>query len=487
MDLKFYFSLFLRRLHWFLLFLIIGSAIGLTLARVLPPVYVAEARLLVETPQNDLAQSTVNVEATEQLQIIQQRILARDTLLELVNRLNIYTPRPGQARPDLSTDEIVEDMRERISIVTTGGTTRRGPALATLVNVSFEAPSGPLASAVANELVTLIQRENTERRRGGARNTLEFFEQEVDRLDRELAEAGAAILAFKEANQSALPDSLEFRRSQQAANQERLLQMEREEARLRDQRSRLLELRERMPAAAIAPTGPQSAEQRQLSALKEELSAQLLLLSPENPKIKILQARVDALQKTVDQQQIQSGNVTPEGAPLNQFDVQLGQIEGDLEFLRVQREQVQRALDDLQTSIAATPSNAITLDTLERDQANIRAQYDVAVAKRATAETGDIIESLNRGGRIVEIEPAVTPREPERPNRMVVAAGGIGGGFMLGLLAVFLGVFAFFLIGIPAVLWGVNSYVMPLDQLIDTLGRRIGLAQVTWPHLTALV
>jgi uncharacterized protein involved in exopolysaccharide biosynthesis len=83
MDLKFYFSLFLRRLPWFLLLLALGSAIGITLARVLPPVYVAQARLVVESEQipDSLAASTVQTKATEQLQIIQQRILTRATLI----------------------------------------------------------------------------------------------------------------------------------------------------------------------------------------------------------------------------------------------------------------------------------------------------------------------------------------------------------------------------------------------------------------------
>ena len=92
MDFKFYFSLFLRRIHWFLLFFVIGSAVGLTLARILPTVYTAQAQLLVqseEIPAN-LAQSTVQTEATEQLQIIQQRILTRNTLIDMANRLEIY-------------------------------------------------------------------------------------------------------------------------------------------------------------------------------------------------------------------------------------------------------------------------------------------------------------------------------------------------------------------------------------------------------------
>ncbi len=87
-----------------------------------------------------------------------------------------------------------------------------------------------MAAAVTNEVVTLILRENVAMRTTVAGQTLEYFVQEVARLDRELAEQGAAILAFKEANKDALPDSLDFRRSQQAAAQERLLLIERDEA-----------------------------------------------------------------------------------------------------------------------------------------------------------------------------------------------------------------------------------------------------------------
>ena len=61
MDLRFYATLFLRRLHWFILVVILCSAIGITLARMLPTVYSAEARLVVESEQipDELAASTV--------------------------------------------------------------------------------------------------------------------------------------------------------------------------------------------------------------------------------------------------------------------------------------------------------------------------------------------------------------------------------------------------------------------------------------------
>ena len=109
--------------------------VTVTLAWMLPPVYVAEPRLAVESEQipDELAASTVQVAATEQLQIIEQRILTRDTLIEMANRLQSYAPAPGQPSRRLEPDEIVEDLRERISIVTTGGAQSRGTAQATIV------------------------------------------------------------------------------------------------------------------------------------------------------------------------------------------------------------------------------------------------------------------------------------------------------------------------------------------------------------------
>jgi len=238
LDLRFYVSLFMRRIHYFLFILFLGSAIGITLATVLPPVFKANAKLIVESEQipDELAATTVQTETTEQLQIIQQRILTRDSLLEMANRLRIYEGAAGEVVERIPADEIVEDLRERITIRTTGGSSSRGPVQATIVEVSFEAPTAVMSATVTNEVVTLILQENVEIRTSVAGQTLEFFNEEVARLDQELATRGADILAFQERNLEALPDSLDFRRQQQSAAQERLAQVERDEAILRDRR-----------------------------------------------------------------------------------------------------------------------------------------------------------------------------------------------------------------------------------------------------------
>ena len=521
MDLKFYFSLFMRRLHWFMLFLIVGSAIGLTLASVLPPVYVAQARLLVESEQipGNLAESTVRIEATEQLQIIQQRILTRETLVDMSNRLDIYGTRDGQGRPRLDTDDLVADLRQRITFQITG-TGRRGNVGATFVAVGFEAPRARTAATVANELVTLIQREDVGMRTRVAGETLKFFEQEVDRLDAILATQKSEILRFKERNQDALPDSLDFRRSQQAANQERLLQLGRQEAALIDQRDRMESLRATFEAAGRdVDAAAQTPLEAELQNLREDLSAQLSILSPSNPKIRILEARIASMETRVEAERARRGEVSEDGAPVSNFDLQTAELNGRLEFLVQEQAQIRDTLSDLARTIEATPGNAITLETLERDYSNTRTQYDQAVAKRAAAQTGDIIEALRQGQRISVVEQAVVPSEPTKPNRKLIAAAGIGGGFMAGLAFVTLlellekgirrpvdltnrlgiapfatlpyyrtraeqvrrrtiifGVLGLLLVGIPAVLWAVDTYVMRLDRVLDMITARIGLS-----------
>lgn len=515
MDLKFYLSLFLRRLPYFLIVVAFCSAIGLTLASVLPPVYLAQARLVVESEQipDQMAASTVQVEATEQLQIIQQRILTRDRLIEMANRLQIYAATPNTPARRLPGDEIVEDLRNRIKIVTTGGRQARGPVQATIVSVSFEAPTAVLAATVTNEVVTLLLQENVTMRTGVAGQTLEFFTREVARLDQELAQRGGRILEFKQANGDALPDSLDFRRSQQAAEQERLLQLEREEAQLRDRRARLVALFEATGRVDVAP-GAMTPEQRQLQGLRDQLSGLLAVLTPQNPRVKMLEAQIAALERTVTAQSGATG-----GPQLSAYDIQLSDIDGQLDYIASQKVQIGRNMETLRKSIEATPGNAITLDTLERDYANIRIQYDQAVANRARAETGDTIEALAKGQRISVIEQAIAPREPQSPNRPLIAGAGVGGGIALGLglvvllevmkgairrpvdLTRALGITPFgtvpylrtrgqiwrrriiiglallvVLVGIPLSIWAVHTFYQPLDLMFDQILRKLGLA-----------
>lgn len=518
MDLRFFLSLFMRQLHWFVLVVVLGSFIGIGVARILPTVYKAEGRLVVESEQipESLAASTVRTQATEQLQIIQQRVLTRNILVEMANRLDIYADRRRSGRPPLSAEEIVADLRARIGIEVGGGPARRGPTQATFVTISFSAPTAELTSTVVNEMITLILKEDVAMRSGSARQTLEFFEQEVTRLDNELARQSAAILAFKQQNSTALPDSLDFRRSQQAAAQERLLQMTRQESQLRDQRDRMIRINEAAGSAEdFGAAQDRTPAQKQLRLAREERNAALAVLAPGNPKIRMLDQRIAGLEKVVAQEM--TGSATDaQGQPMTAFDIQMAELDGQLAYLAEQKAQVQKQIDDLTVTIEATPGNAIALGTLERDYSALQDQYRKAVDSRAKAATGDIIEAMSKGQRISVLEQAVTPNEPTSPNRPMIAAAGVGGSLALGLALVALlellkpgirrpvdltkglgitafatlpylrtreevmrqrimtwGSLAVVLLVFGAGLWALHTYYMPLDLLLEQLQRSI--------------
>lgn len=432
MDLRFYLLILLRRLPWFLLMLVIGTAAGLTVARILPASYVSQARLVVESEQipGTLAASTVKTDTNEQLQIIQQRILSRENLLDMANRLNIYSGNPDR----LSPDQMVQDLRTRTTLAITGGALPRRAVQATLITVGFQAPTSQMAASVANDLVTMILREDVSMRTGIARQTLDFFQQEVSRLNGELTRISGELLAFKEQNQGALPETLDFRRNQLSVLQTRVQDVDRLEAQLRDRRAQLERLKaSASQSGALPPSSNQTPEQARLQALRQELSQAEAVLASNHPRVAMLQAQIRAQEKIVSDQLAASGLGEADAGPTSLFDLQIADVDAQIAAAEEQRSQATASIAALQASIEATPANAVRIDSLTRDYSNIQAQYNDAVIKRARAETGEVIESLSKGQKISVIEQAVAPNRPNKPNRLMIAAIGAGVGLVLGL------------------------------------------------------
>lgn len=506
-DLRFYLQRFWRRFPWFLIIAAGIAAVGITLSVVLPPAYRAQARLLVESPQipTELASSTVDTGAPEALQIIQQRMLTRANLLDLAQRLKVY-----DGQPQMTPDKIVEDMRRRIIIELPAV-----KAVANFVTVSFVAPTGQLSAQVTNELVTLMLQENVALRTATAGQTLDFFQQEVDRLGTELGQMGGKIMIYKLEHKDALPDSLDFRRTRQASQQERLLQLEREVAGLKERRAKLIEIYR--ATGDVQPTNvePRSPEEAQLRSLQDQLAGALAIYSPQHPSIMALKARIAQLEGMV-KQQLSTAGVTGATEGSTAFDLQIADIDSQISFGTDQMALIQDELAALKVSIDATPGNAIDLDALQRDYNNVQLQYNNAVARMGQAETGDRIEALSKGQRITVIEQAVVPGAPDSPNRQLIAIGSVLGGLALGLGFVFLiealnrtvhrpadltsrlGIQAFAtvpyihtrgevlrrrliltsvvllaVVGIPAGLFALHQYYLPLDLLIGRVLDKI--------------
>ncbi len=504
-DIKFYLSLFMRRLPVMTVIFMVFATIGAALALFLPPQYRASSVLLVESAQipDELASSTVQTSSQEQLEIIEQRLLRRANLIDISNELLVFE---GERR--LNPDEIVEEMRARTGISLTVGRNR-----ATLMSISFQDEDPQVAASVVNEFTSLVLNEDAERRQELAEQTLDFFEQEVDRLERAVAQRSADIVSFKGQNSNTLPENLDFKLERQARLLDEISTANEELGRLATQRNRLVELGTSAIGGNSAQLSPAAQE---LSSVETELEQARLIYSDQNPRIKVLEARLAALQTRVSSER---GAETQTADPAQTIlDLQLSEIDARTETINTDIERARVEIEALEEDIAGTPETSILLDGLERDYLNTQAQYNAAVSNLAKAQTGERIEVLAKGQRITVLEQAVPPTEPTSPNRPLIAGGGVflgaglaGAFFLLSELlnrairrpselvsglgiqplatipylettgakrrkrALSFLVILAIAIGIPVALWLVHYYYLPLDLLIEKVIDRLGL------------
>ncbi|MGB3146470.1 MAG: GNVR domain-containing protein, partial [Paracoccaceae bacterium] len=153
-----------------------------------------------------------------------------------------------------------------------------------------------------------------------------------------------------------------------------------------------------------------------------------------------------------------------------------------------------------------------------RDYANIQQEYNNAVSNQGSAAAAERIEILSKGEKISVLDAAAVPDRPTKPNRTMIAAGGIAGGIFMGLAMVFLtellnrsvrrpqdiinafgitpmisipyvrtpnetmrrrsvfvGLLLAAVIGIPLVIYAVHVYYQPLDIILKRVADNVGI------------
>ncbi|WP_193139873.1 MULTISPECIES: GumC family protein [unclassified Meridianimarinicoccus] len=531
LDLKYYLRVFMRRSPYFILITALFSSIGFSIAMLLPAEYEARATLLVEAEQIPaaLAASTVQVQAAEQLQIIEQRLLTRANLLDMANRLGLYADSDQGSAPTATA--IVTDMRNRTTFRATNTvkpSSRRNAPATTLLTITYRGDSPAKVAEVTNEFVTLVLQENVEIRTEQAGDTLEFFEQEVDRLGTELDTQSARLLEYEAQAGLALPQHLEYLRNRLASLNTGIDTRARQIVVLEDQKKRLEDLFRLTGGVAGAGAGGQmTPRQQQLEAARQALSDAELIYSKTNPKLTMLAAKVKQIEDQVAAEAVTASGLADEVEDQKmsqqeaQFRAQLSDLDSQVELLRSEIEELNAEIAGIEALILEAPANGVGLSKLQRDFNNTQGQYNTAVARLSKAATGERIELLAKGQRISVIEQAIRPDRPSSPNRPLIMAGGVGAGMATGLGIILLmellnksirrpveltnklgitpiavlpyirtdreifvkrmmvfGAIAFFIIFIPLGMYAIHTLVVPLETILEPFLNRVGYSMI---------
>ncbi|KGM87303.1 Uncharacterized protein involved in exopolysaccharide biosynthesis [Roseovarius mucosus DSM 17069] len=196
-----------RRLWLIALVGVIGAILSVLIALSQPKVFQATAVIQIESPQvgSDLAGQTIATDANHRLQLIEQRLMARDNLVKVIERHGLFAN-----VPNMPLAEKVHQLRisARITPITVGipgmGPATTPSGLSVTVNLNDPVK----AAEVANDFVETVITQNRERRMDLVRETLDFFSTEEARVSAQIAEVEGVIADFKRANGASLPSSI---------------------------------------------------------------------------------------------------------------------------------------------------------------------------------------------------------------------------------------------------------------------------------------
>jgi succinoglycan biosynthesis transport protein ExoP len=478
-----YCALFRRRRTQFAAIAAGIFTLGLLTAFLLPATYRSTATILIEEQEipPDLVRSTITTYAAQALQIINQRVMTRANLENIIAKFNLYP----DARERLTTEEVIDRMRDDITLDTISADVidpRTGrPSSATIAfTLSYDGRNPDLVQRVANEITSLYLEENLKNRTQKTAETSDFLKEEARQMGEYVAVLENKLSAFKESHLYTLPEQKQLNLELLDRTERELLDVDNEIRAIEDRKfyldGQLALIRPEIPILAASGERILSPEDR-LKALQTEylglasrysdkhpdmvkahheiesltletgeadgslerakqlqrlLADQVALrekYADSHPDMVVLNKRIAALEASLDHARTHRslGRITrtqPENPAYITLRAQRDSNVQDLQALLKKRREIRGRLKEFEDRLVQSPAVERQYLELVRDYENATTRYRELKAKEMEAQVAEQLEKKSKGERFSIIEPPLLPEKPVRPNRLVIAALG---------------------------------------------------------------
>ena len=202
---------FLQRRLW----LCLAVALPILIAAVIlafrwPPVYMSQATIVIEQPSiaEKIVPSSITSFVDEKIQVVAQRVLARESIVQIISDFELYIEEREQYSEEEKVDLFI--FNTELENLTAEVTDVRGRIVETTYAfvLGFRYGDPGVAQQVASVLADRFLEEDLESRRQAAATTTSFLEQESERLADQISEMEIRIAEFKSKYGDALPDQL---------------------------------------------------------------------------------------------------------------------------------------------------------------------------------------------------------------------------------------------------------------------------------------
>ncbi|TXH36097.1 MAG: hypothetical protein E6Q98_12665 [Rhodospirillaceae bacterium] len=472
-----YFAIFSRRKYRMLLVGIGVFCLAILTAILWPATFRSSATILIEEPNaaDAFFKSNPGNFADEQLQAIQQRVLTTQTLITVINKLNLYP----DARLSQPLDLIVDMMRTKIHMDVVSADaidekSGRAARAAIAFTLAFDGNSPEVAQQVTNELVNLYLAENQRSRDEQAAATAGFFSGESRRLQLNMQRLGAALGKFKEDHAGFLPDDQMANVQLLDRTQSQVLELTQQVRALRDRQGFLQsQLSLTDPVAQIRVADPAlMSPDAQLAMLRSQYAQASARYGAQHPYVVAMKRQIDGLvaagvnggsssdMLAAQLQQLETqrdiamqryGSKHPDVVKLNrQIEAtksrlnaagRAGRLPSNPVYLQTQTQisgigseinAVEQQLREAQAKSAEIEDRLIKSRALERDYEALKRDYDAAVTqymavkgKEDEAEIARNLEAEQMVTKLSLIEPPLKPVAPIKPDRVLLLAAGL--------------------------------------------------------------
>ena len=487
-----YFAILKRRKISFTVVFVAIFTAALLLAFLLPSIYSTEATILIERQEipKDLVETTVTGFIQERIEGLSKRLLTRENLWNIAEKYDLYSEYRNSDNKYEVVTEMLESTRVKMVDVEASAPDQHKKGIATIAfTVSFESENPEEARLVTNELARLYIKENRRLRSEHAEEVSQFLDEESERLNKEITSLEVKLANFKQSQREQLPELMglnlklyektdnEIERTKEQIREledqitalqaslaitkpnqdifndsgqkvltgsERLSLLTAEYLRLSAgysaQHPDLKKLRREIEAlGGESDVSGVTALIEKLTVLKERLSNARRKYSDDHPDVLSLHKAVAAVERGLQTATLSpTRSSIPSGAPDNpqyvSLKTRLDAAFGNITSEKSKLVQLNAKLKEYEKRLFDTPAVERDYKLLSRDYDNARKKYIELKDKQLEARLAVGLEASSKAEQFSILQSAITPKLPERPNRIGIAllgflfacAGGLG-------------------------------------------------------------
>jgi polysaccharide chain length determinant protein (PEP-CTERM system associated) len=468
-DVEDYIDMFRRYRSWLIGPMFAGLVISVVVAFLYPNTYVSSAVMRI-TPQqisDRLVPTVINMQMQQRLQQLQQEILSRGSLGELIARPALDLYKAERAR--LPMEDVVQEMKAKIRIQPVEVNAGQG-RITSAFTISFPYPDRFKAQAVVRELVTKFTEQNVTVQRNQAANITSFLNEEMKNAREKVDRLEAGLTKFKAENLGRLPEQFQSNVAQLQSlqmqlssaneslsrNQQQKLQLETQLQNYNTQLTYYTALAE----DTVTTAGPAQVRNERLNNLnlkimdlQSRVAAMAEMWTKDHPDLKAAQAQLASLEKQkADAEREETTLPAPapsvKRVPNLQNQRMIQDLQGSIAVLKTEMQNINLQMDDkmkavaeLNRQIAGYQSRIESSPQLEQQYAALMRDYGLAkqgyeeMSRRGDqSETAKDLEEHKAGENLEVLDPASDPMTPTEPDRPKWAAIGTGAGLMFGFV-----------------------------------------------------